>query len=181
MIGKNNLFKKIIKTNRLILRPMDFTHSEIIVKWRNSSHVAEMNRKSQKKDLTIEDHENWLKGTRDLRVDYIIELIEKQKIIGSVSFIWEIDKIEDKIYAEMGNYIGEVDELRKGYGKESLIAWIDYGFKEFKLDKIFAYINEINKVNLKIYHDLNFKIKNFSKKNVVLEKKWLYLELIKKK
>ena len=86
----------------------------MIVRWRNSKHVASTSRVSTKGNLSLKQHLEWFAKTRDDQIDYIIELNEESLPIGSLSFAWRVLP-GFKLCAELGKFIGEEKALGKVY------------------------------------------------------------------
>ncbi len=175
------LYPPILETRRLRLRPMTEADGEIVVSWRNSDHVASMNRAPQRENLTVEKHLEWFKRTRRCRVDCIIEerinetgelFLEdtscensRFRPIGSLSFTWRAVPEQflenctgSKNCAELGKYIGEKTALGKGYGYEATACWIEYGFSVLKLECVIAVVRAQNKANIRINEKIGFSV-----------------------
>jgi RimJ/RimL family protein N-acetyltransferase len=170
----NNLFnfKKIInfETNRLILKPMKIKDSDLIIKWRNSLHIKNFSLK--KKMISLEEHKVWFNSTRDKRVDYIFFIKEIMKPIGSLSFKANNSFFKNKLCIEMGKYLGDTDELGKGYAQEATEKWISIGFNFFDLDNIYVITKSDNFVNIHINKKLGFEIID-NPKNI--DKTWTFM------
>ena len=136
-----------VKTERLVLRPMELDDCEKVVEWRNKDRIFKMS--YQGEPFTLEKQMEWFLQTRDSRVDYI--LMFDGIPIGSFAFKpfdWDLGRS-----AEQSRYIGEDWALGKGYVKEASRAWTKLGF-DLGLDAIFAVCrsdngatNHINKRN----------------------------------
>ena len=116
----------ILKTRRLKLRPMDINDSEQVVLWRNMEHVV--SNSIVKNKIKLNEHINWFKESRKSRIDYIIEILSLNKMIGVLSF--KILHVSSKlVFGEIGKYIGEKEEMGKGYAIEGTRRWIKFGFE----------------------------------------------------
>ena len=95
--------------------------------------------------------------SRRNRIDYIIEILNNQKMIGAVSF--KLLEIKPKLfYGELGKYIGEEDEMGKGFAIEATRKWIKFGFDYMKFHQIFSITKKTNIVNIHLNKKLGFVI-----------------------
>lgn len=147
--------KPILETSRLRLRPMTKDDAPMIVRWRNSEHVASMSRESVQGALTVETHLDWFARTRCCRVDYIIDTRTDDKSIGSISLT--LQKLSCcKISAELGKFIGAKSALGKGYAFEAVQRFLEYGFVVLDIDCVFALTRRTNFANIRINEKLGF-------------------------
>lgn len=145
----------ILKTKRLKLRPMDINDSEQVVLWRNMEHVV--SNSIVKNKIKLNEHINWFKESRKSRIDYIIEIISLNKMIGVLSF--KILHVPSKlVFGEIGKYIGEKKELGKGYAIEGTRRWIEFGFEYCNFDQIFSITKKTNFINIHINKRLGLTI-----------------------
>lgn len=145
-----------LETRRLILRPMTLADAPIVVKWRNSPHVADMSATTRHHGLKIKEHLAWFSSTRKQRIDYIIEIKESTTPIGSVSLSFQ--PLNDGRWAGIsGRYIGEPNQLGKGYAYEAAQAWMIFGFDTLQLDVIKATTRTDNLANVAINKKLGFE------------------------
>ena len=168
---------EIIETKRLILRPMTEHDAALVVKWRNNPHVSSMNLQATKK-LTIEDHLAWFNSSRQNRVDYIIVIKSNKKPIGSVSMYWP-SSIGLQNSGESGRYIGDIEELGKGYATEAAEAWIDFAFTKLFLNSVVARTHISNIPNQRINQKLGFKRESFPEGFRECENDWMLMKLEK--
>jgi [ribosomal protein S5]-alanine N-acetyltransferase len=159
-------------TERLILRPMNEADAAIVVRWRNSQHVAKFSKSKSK--LTIEGHLAWFRKTRKTRIDYV--MLKKNDLIpiGSFSFKEYIDLNGKNPCAELGKYIGEVSALGKGYSKEGQKLWIEFGFNYCHFNTIVALTRSDNFPSFRVNEGMGFMVeRSFIEDDV----QWLFMVL----
>ena len=145
----------MIESEHLVFRPITEEDTDMVLKWRNSEAVK--NNFLYRKDITREEHTNWLNSrvrTGDV-IQYII--IEKQgeRPIGSVYFR-DVDRTARK--AEYGIFIGEPDARGLGYGNETAKRMARYFFEEMKFHKLSLRVLEKNTAAIKSYVHAGFKV-----------------------
>jgi RimJ/RimL family protein N-acetyltransferase len=169
----------IIETPRLIMRPMEIYDGEKVVEWRNSSHIKEMNFSDKNKILTLNEHLKWFESTRKKRIDYIVEVKESKKPIGSFSYVF----LEDGEFggssktAEIGKYIGEKSQKGKGYASEASRHWLKYGFETMNFDLIISKTKNINLSNIHINEKVGFSKSKWPDSLSHLSEYWLLMKL----
>lgn len=146
----------LIRTRNLVLREMRESDARQVVEWRNSDRIASVGRTSEKR-LTVEDHLEWFRGSRQDRTDFIAELAGEARPIGSVSYKWLRKRVRE---AELGKYIGSANAVGQGFGKEMSIAWLDYGFRSLGLESVWAVVRSDNERNLALNAFLGFRSAN---------------------
>ena len=168
----------VLETPRLILRPMSDSDAPLVVKWRNSQHVASMSLRSRQASLTIEQHLAWFSRTRSERVDYVIELKEGLQPIGSLSWVWhELSK--SQLCAESGKYIGEPSALGKGYASEAATRWVQYGFEDVGIDFLIAISRFDNTPNIRLYEKIGFVVRPWPEQLERSSDNWVFMSLKK--
>ena len=128
-MGKN----EIITGENVILRPITFEDTPLIVKWRNTESV----RKNFifREPFTEEMHNNWMrtKVASGEVVQYIITDKSSGVPVGSV-YYRDIDMKNRS--AEYGIFIGEETARGKGLGSETAALFTDFGFNKLGLHRI---------------------------------------------
>lgn len=142
-----------ISTQNIYLRPITLDDTELIVKWRNTQYVQE--NFIFRNTLTPQMHKKWMstKVAKGEVVQYIICEPDNNPI-GSV-YYRDIDRLEKS--AEFGIFIGESSALGKGYGKEAISLFVQYGFNSMGLRKIFLRVLDSNKRAKHLYEKVGFK------------------------
>lgn len=166
----------VLKSDRLFLRPMSPEDAEIIVRWRNSKHVASASRLSVAVKLSLKQHRKWFTRTRNDRIDYIIILTEDNQPIGSLSFTWRKIPGLDRC-AELGKFIGEKKALGQGFATEATRLWLNYGFTKLKLESVIARTNINNLANIKINQKMGFTIRPLPKAFGETSNEWICMQL----
>lgn len=168
--------ENILKSQRLVLRPIKMDDTNKIVKWRNNQNVKK--NFIFRDEITKEIHQNWMhtKVQSGVVVQFIIErkIDEIQRRpIGTV-YYRNIDKKNNS--AEYGIFIGE-DEFRgQGYGTEATKMFIQYGFEKLKFNRIFLRLLADNYVAMKIYLNVGFKKEGIARKMVLIDN--VYTDII---
>ncbi len=150
-MNKTNLTTIIGKN--LILRPITFDDTEMIVKWRNNPSVVQNFIFREK--FTKEMHENWMRTKVEPGqvIQYIVEEKKPGRPIGSVYFR---DVNENYNSAEFGIFIGEDDARGKGYGKEITSLFVRYGFESLGLHRIQLRLVKGNAAAARTYSSVGF-------------------------
>ena len=144
-----------LESERIILRPITADDTADILRWRNSPHVME--HFIIREPLTEEVHKRWLKekvagGEAE---QFIIILKENGKAIGT-QYYQRIDK--NRKSAEFGIFIGEKEEVGKGYGPEVLELAIRHAREDMGLKSIELRVIADNEAAYKLYSGHGFKI-----------------------
>lgn len=152
----------------IIIRKVEFSDTNNILKWRNSELV--MNNFIDRNKLTKEIHENWLKTKVASKQVYqfIAHDVSNNRDFAS-TYLKDINNIHKK--AEFGIFIGEIDYIGGGYGSIIAEQTIDYGFKKLKLNKIYARILSYNKTSYNMFKKLGFHEDALLRKDVYIDGK----------
>ena len=168
----------VLETPRLFLRPMSDSDGPLVVKWRNSEHVASMSVRSRQANLTVEEHQAWFSRSRSERVDYVIELRDGLQPIGSLSWVWH--KLSDAtLCAESGKYIGDPLALGKGYATEAAIRWVQYAFQDVGIDFLIAITRFDNTPNIKLNEKIGFVVRPWPEQLERTSDNWVFMSLKK--
>tara|TARA_B100000989_G_C19484622_1_gene446832 strand:+ start:211 stop:1269 length:1059 start_codon:yes stop_codon:yes gene_type:complete len=154
------MFKKILKeiintkleTQRLILRPITKKDLRIIFEMRNKKFVLSMMRTEEA--LNYRSHIKWFKE-RENRIDYLIINKRNNKIIGIINTVFFSKK--NKLYAELGKYIGYKYYHGKGLGSEATKEWVNFIFTSTSINYFFAQTLKSNFSNIKLNTKLGFR------------------------
>ena len=172
-------FKKI-EGEHVYLSPMDSSDAEIYTKWLNNPEIT--------KYLSIHNSMVSIVGEKE----YLEEFSKKEFHLGIVKC--ENDELIGNIAlnainykdgtAELGIFIGENDNLSKGYGSEAIRLLTNYGFKELRLHTIYLTVLDNNLRARKAYEKCGFVECGRLHENVYRDGKYIdkiYMELINKK
>ncbi len=143
-----------IEGNKVYLRKMIESDTDNIIKWRNSSSVKK--NFIDQNDFTPESHLKWLHSVVETgkAEQFIIIDKELEQPVGSVYFR-DIDMKHKK--AEFGIFIGEENARGKGFGTEVAKIFIQYGFNNLGLHRIFLRVLADNEQAIKSYEKSGFK------------------------
>ena len=150
----------------IYLRPMTYSDTDSIVRWRNTESV----RKNfiYQALFTRESHENWIKTK--VETGHVVQMIicetATDKPIGSV-YVRDIDYVHHK--AEYGIFIGEESARGKGYGTEAARLMIRYCFEELKLHRLFLRVYAENLQAIRSYEKAGFEKEAYLRDDVYVE------------
>lgn len=156
--------------DKILLRPMEESDTQDIVRWRNTDFV----RKNfiYQKPFTAEGHQHWIetmvktgKVKQFMICPYLSGEKACDKAVGSV-YLRDIDPVHRK--AEYGVFIGEADALGKGYGTEAAQMMLRYGFGELQLHKIMLRVLAENEGAKCCYEKAGFRQEAYLKDEVFL-------------
>ena len=145
-------FKKLVG-ERVYISPMNPEDAEIYAKWLNNAKITQY--------LSVHNSLVCISGERSYIEDFCkkefhmcIVKIENDELIGNIA----LENIDYKNgSAELGIFIGEEDNLGKGYGSEAIKLLTNYGFKELRLHSIYLRVYDLNERAKKAYEKCGFK------------------------
>ena len=142
-----------ITGEKVVLRPMGYEDTDLIVKWRNNERVR--GNFIYRETFTAKGHENWIKTmvATGRVVQFIICEKKDMRPVGSVYFR-DIDRIKKE--AEYGIFLGEDDAAGKGYGTETARLACDYAFEKMGLKKLVLRVFTDNEAAVKSYRNAGF-------------------------
>lgn len=170
----SDLACSVLVTPRLRLRPMSAADLPTVVRWRNAPHVARSTALSTAGDLTLDRCGEWFAATRHERLDYIIELRDGCKPIGSVSMRWLAIAGFGQC-GESGRYIGEAEALGHGYATEAAAAWLEHVFETCPVDCIVARTRSSNIANIRINDRLGLRTTAWPSQFGPADKEWQFM------
>lgn len=143
----------MLQSNRIRLRLMEEKDADLVLAWRNKKEIIDQ--LFSYVGIVAKQHYNWYEKyiNDDRRIEFIIEIIETQKPIGTIG-LNNIDYKNQK--AELGIMIGELEEQGKGYATEAIVKLIQYAFDEMNLQKIYLKTFYSNNRAIKLYKKLGF-------------------------
>lgn len=170
--------KFVMEGQDIYLRPMEYSDTDNIIKWRNTEFVRR--NFIYQKPFTRQGHENWIKTMIDAgkAVQFIICIREGDEPVGSV-YLRDIDRNHNK--AEYGIFIGEEQALGKGYGTQAARLMIAYAFEKAGLHKLMLRVLAENKQALGSYEKAGFVQEAYLKDEVLLEGRYkdiIYMAVI---
>lgn len=144
---------RTIETERLILRKLIPSDDEAMFELDNNPNVHQY--LGNKPIASIEESREYIK---DIQIQYIqngigrfaVILKETNEFIGWAGLKFVTEPINERQnFYDIGYRFIE-DYWGKGYGYEAAKAWVDYGFKQLKIQKICAIADIQNKGSRKI-------------------------------
>ncbi len=156
----------MLKSDKVILRPMRKSDLTLLQKWFNDPDVGEY--LGWYLPMTEVMLEKWLEDALSTKdgtfVAFVIEAAEKHSStpIGTIGFS-HIDYRSRN--AMMGISIGEKDYWKKGFGTEVVRLLVKYGFEQLNLHRIDSYVFAPNTRSLRLHTKAGF-IEDGSKRAV---------------
>ena len=128
----------IIAFGRIYLRPFEAGDAETYRRWRADAAPMSLTGFEERAPLSLAQVERRIAGHADEQgkdsYTFLICLADGERPIGEV-MLFDIDHVNGS--AEVGIFIGEVEEWGKGYGTDAVRAIVDFGFGELRLERIF--------------------------------------------
>jgi len=148
----------VMESDKVLLRKMEYSDTENIVKWRNTDAVRE--HFIYQELFTKESHENWIKTMVETgKVDQLVICVkehdkdEKGIPVGSV-YVRDIDRQHKK--GEYGIFIGESAYRGCGIGSETARLMVKYCFEVLKLHRLFLRVFADNEQAIRSYEKAGF-------------------------
>ena len=131
----------ILETDRLLLRPLDFSDAEGMFRLDSNANVHKYLGNNPVK--SIEESNQDIENIRNQYLQngigrFAVILKDTHEFIGwcGIKFITEPENNHVNFY-EIGYRLME-EHWEKGYGYESAKAWLDYGFEKMNIKTIYA-------------------------------------------
>jgi RimJ/RimL family protein N-acetyltransferase len=127
----------IVRGERVFLRPFEPSDAETYRRWRADARPMALAGYPDRAPLSLAraqkriDEANANFGSDEYL--FVICLLDGERPIGEAS-LFRLDRPNGS--AELGIFIGEVDEWSKGYGTDAVNALVDFGFAELRLERI---------------------------------------------
>jgi UDP-4-amino-4,6-dideoxy-N-acetyl-beta-L-altrosamine N-acetyltransferase len=141
--------------NRVIMREIEESDLDLIVKWRNDPDVLKY--LFSYLPISSTSQRQWYQRylTDDRLQTFMIVLKADNRPIGTIG-LSAIDHRDQK--AELGIMIGETTQRGKGIGEESLRLLIAYTFDQLNLRKIKALAFVDNLAAIRLYEKCGFRL-----------------------
>lgn len=154
------LFEKmILKTKRLILRPLKNSDAQSVTDNINNINVSKW-LLVVPHPYSIKDARTWIKGNQkkwsaEPITDYVfgIDLKSEHIIVGAIG-IHHVDKFQS--CGEVGYWLGE-NYHGNGYGSEALKAVVDFAFNRLKLRRLEAGVFDGNSSSGSLLEKIGFR------------------------
>ena len=147
----------IIESGRVFLRPFEPTDAELYRRWRADAGPMALAGWNDRAPLSLAQSAARMdRLATDQGKDYytfMICLLSDNRPIGEVA-LSELDLRNGS--AEVGIFIGEVDEWGKGYGTDAVSALVDFGFRELRLERIWLNVWTGNDRARRLYEKAGF-------------------------
>lgn len=145
---------KKVEGDRIFLAPFDSNYSAIYAQWLNKLDPGVY--LSTLPLMITPDSVKEYHASASAQGDHIfgIWLVEERSLIGSCG-LHHIDTLNRR--AEIGIYIGEDKQQNQGYGKETILLLLDYGFQILNLNSIYLQAYSYNTRAIQCYERCGFK------------------------
>ena len=145
-------FKKL-EGKRVYLSPVNPDDYELYTKWLNDSNITQF--------LSIHNSLVTLTGEKDFlekacNEEFIFAIVkcENDELLGNTG----LSKIDYKNgSAEFGIFIGDEENLSKGYGSEAINLLLKFAFEELRLHNIMLTVYDLNPRAQRAYTKCGFK------------------------
>ena len=164
-------FKKLVG-EKVYLSPLNPDDNEKYTKWLNDANITRF--------LSIHNHMVSLFGEREYLekaskedTNFAIVNVHNDELLGSISF----DTVDYKNgCATLGIFIGEEDNLSKGYGSEAIKLLLAFGFNQLRLHNVMLTVHSDNPRAIKCYTKCGFK--EFGRRHECIYRDGKYIDLI---
>lgn len=171
-------FKKL-EGERVYISPMNVEDAEIYTKWLNDPEIVQY--LSLRNSLvSIYGERSYIENFSKVEFNMCIVKKENDELIGNIG-LSELDYKNGT--AELGIFIGEKENLGKGYGSEAIKLLTKYAFEELRLHSIYLRTYDINDRAVKAYEKCGFKEFGRRHESLFMNGKYhdvIYMELINK-
>lgn len=156
----------MLKGKKVLLRPVKKSDLQNFMKWYNDQEITQY--LSMYLPMTEIGEEKWIEeaSDNDGMIIFVIEAISnnlQKKPIGSCG----LHKINWKDRsAEFGVAIGEKEFWSNGYGTETAMLLIDYGFMQLNLHRISSGVFKFNERSQRLHIKLGFTNEGCSRKEI---------------
>lgn len=159
-----------IELGEFCIRSYEFSDREALVKYANNYNVSRLLRDQFPYPYTTTDAEAWLihACNQDPETNFVIT--NDEEMIGAIGIIPQEDV--NRFSAEVGYWIGE-PHWGKGTATSALIAFTEFAFNKFNLNKIFANVFEGNDASEKVLLKAGYRKEAILKKAVFKEERFL--------
>ncbi len=151
----------IVKTQRLYLRGIDESDTEVIVKWRSAPEVYRYFKSPHK--ITREEHLSWLRTSYVNNTDRF-DWMCIEKDTGDRIGVFGLARGDGS--AEV-NYILAPEAQHKGYATEAIKGLIDYAQTKWSVGKVIAEVHRDNTASIALIKRLGFSLSSINEEFVV--------------
>ncbi len=164
-------FRKL-EGEHVYISPMHPDDAEKYAKWLNDPEIAKyLNIRNSL--ISICGEKEYIETFANKEFNMCIVRCDNDEMIGNIA-LKDIDYKNGT--AELGIFIGEKDNLGKGYGSEAIKLLTNFGFKELRLHTIFLTVFDNNERAQKAYAKCGFN--EFGRRHEALYQDGKYHDLI---
>ena len=164
-------FKKI-EGEKVYLSPINLDDYELYVKWLNNPRITQY-LDCNDSLITLSKEKELLDKIANEEFTFAIIKKEDDTLLGNVG-VTKIDYKNGK--AELGIFIGDEENLSKGYGSEAIKLLINFAFNEIRLHNIMLTVFSNNPRAIKAYTKCGFQ--EFGRRHEAIYHDGEYLDLI---
>ena len=172
-------FKKLIGEH-VYISPMNVEDAEKYTKWLNDPEIVKY-LSVHNSMVSVLGEKDYLENASKKEFHLCIVKCENDELIGNIA----LDEIDYKNgTAELGIFIGDVDNLGKGYGSEAIKLLTNYAFQELRLHSIYLRTLDTNERAQKSYKKCGFKEFGRRHESIYINGEYhdlVYMELINNK
>ncbi len=164
-------FKKL-SGEKVYLSPINLEDYENYVKWLNNPNITQY-LDCNDSLITLSKEKELLEKIANTEFSFAIVKQEDDTLLGNVG-ITKIDYKNGK--GELGIFIGEEDNLSKGYGSEAIKLILNFAFNEIRLHNVMLTVFSSNPRAIKAYTKCGFQ--EFGRRHEAIYHDGKYLDLI---
>ena len=164
-------FKKM-EGEKVYLSPINLDDTELYVKWLNNPRITDF-LDCNDNLITLSNEKDFLEKIANEEFTFAIVKKEDDTLLGNVG-LTKIDYKNGR--AELGIFIGEEDNLSKGYGSEAIKLLLEFAFNEIRLHTVMLTVFSNNPRAIKAYNKCGFK--EFGRRHEAIYHKGEYIDLI---
>ena len=164
-------FRKL-EGEKVYLSPINVDDYPIYTKWVNNPNINKY-LTIQNKLISLFNEREILEGLSKEEFVFAIVKCDNDELIGNVG-LQNIDYKNGN--AELGIFIGEEDNLSKGYGSEAIKLLLNYAFNNLRLHNIMLTVYADNLRAIKAYTKCGFK--EFGRRRETLFRDGHYIDVI---
>lgn len=145
-----------IEGSRLVLSPLDESHTEAVLRWRNDPAIR-IWFNSGHADITPEQHLRWLRTYREDSTDYTFVFSDRAsgRHIGMVAIYnvnWEARS------GEFGRLlVGESQDRRSGFAMQATLLALEFSRDRLHLGEIYLHVKIANAAATALYRAVGFE------------------------
>lgn len=149
--------RHIIGSGRVFLRPFEPADAELYRRWRADAEPMALAGWKDRAPLSLAQSAARMERLATEQggdfFTFLICLLADERPIGEV-LLADLDRVNGS--AQVGIFIGEVDEWGKGYGTDAVNALVGFGFAELRLERIWLEVWTENARAMRAYAKAGF-------------------------